>query len=404
MHKFSKKVIFSFLMIVFILMFFELAGYIILKLPVFASKNVRDWRKCYEKSGLYEDVDIDLFYEESKKSSNMDFDFYRYFRPVGKFEGKYISTDEEGFRNTVQHFKDDKGFEKKVIVFLGASTMWGAGTAGDYATIPSQFAEYINKVDPEVNYEVRNYGVGGYHNTQQLILLLEKLGTEQIDFVIFFDWTSEAVMGYRELLDGRNKSYFLQPSVNVGYKPMIKFLTSRGVYKDSINFAISTRDFIGKSNIVKVLLRIRDNMRLRNGLGAGGGEESEELTSIELRQIERIVDHYRKNKKIIESLSEEFKFIPFFIMQPNLFTKEKLSEYEANAPFWENAREVAFHRKLYDSGREAFGDDNFYDISGCMHTEETVYLDDHHMSLRGNKLSAKAIFDQIADKIIRFSR
>lgn len=405
MEKLSRKIIFNILAVIFIFIFFEFGCYIILKLPFFKPKNVRDWRTYYETSGLYENVDKDLFYEEGKMSSRMAFDFYRYFRPEGKFEGKYISTTADGFRNTVQYFKNDKSLPKKTIVFLGASTMWGAGTAGDFATIPSLFAKYINALDPHVNYEVKNYGVGGYHNAQQMILLMEKLETEKIDFVIFFDWTSEAVMGYREMIDSSNKSYFLQPSVNVGYGPMIKFLTDRGVYDGSINFALGFRNFIEKSNIVRAILRIRDNAQLKRKAHADVGKDSGELKDGELRQVERIIKHYRKNKKIIGSFSASFKFTPFFIMQPNLYTKDRLSKYEATSPFWENSQEVAFNKKLYDAARREFGgDDDFYDVSTCMATEATVYLDDHHMSLRGNELCAKAILDKIGDKIIQLSR
>lgn len=400
----NKKIIFVSIIIFLILGFLEISCYILLKLSALETRGRRDWHAYYKNSGLYKDIDIDVFYNEQKIiNSNLSFDFYRYYRPMANFEGRYISTDNEGFRKTAQYFKDKK-LKKKTIIFLGGSTMWGVGAAGDSITITSLFGKYLNEMDPEVNYEVRNYGVGGYQNTQEMILLLEKLGTEDIDFVIFFDWVNEAIMGYRELLDGNNKLNFLQPSVNAGYSGIIKFLSDRGVYDEVIKLSTTLRWISEKSSLFKIVSRLK-NAIASNAKTKRIENNREELTRQEQEQAERIVKLYDKNTKIIESLSKTFNFKAYFIMQPNLFTKEKLSNYEEGSPHWKDVKSVNFQRKVYELAKKEFtARDGFCDISGCMTTDETIYVDDHHTSVKGNDLIAKAILNRIGAEIMRISR
>lgn len=400
----AKKLIFTLTIIILSFVLLEVGCYIILKLSEPGAKNTRDWLNHFKASGLYEGIDINAFYNEQRIiGSNMSFDFYRYYRPMANFKGRYFTTDKDGFRGTELHFKN-KNLKRKVIVFLGGSTMWGTGAAGNNATIPSQFSKCINEMDPDINYEVKNYSIGGYHNAQEMIVLLEKLGTETIDFVIFYDWVNEAIMGYREFLDGNTDRPFLQPSVNVGYDSLIKFLAKRGQYDEIINFGIGLKKFVEKSNIAKVLLKIRNKMESKANKKTIGKNFSE-LDERELKQAERIVSLYRKNKKIIEALSKAFNFTPYFVMQPNLFTKGKLSEYEQNSIYFNDVKSVVFQRKVYELARKEFSSDrNFYDISGCFDTDATFYLDDHHTSIKGNELIAKALLDKIGTEIIRISR
>ena len=79
--------------------------------------------------------------------------------------------------------------------------MWGAGTSYNWETIQSYFSRLINEIYVETNYIVENYGVGGYGNIQELIVLLEKVGFKKIDYVIFFDGVNDSGHGYNELLE-----------------------------------------------------------------------------------------------------------------------------------------------------------------------------------------------------------
>jgi lysophospholipase L1-like esterase len=388
--------------VVLFALFLEAACYLALRLPVLQDVASRNWLKYYRDSGLYEDIDQKLFYNEQRRSNTvMDFDYYLYYRPTGRFSGRYVSTDENGFRTTVQYFKSGN-LRKKVIVFFGASTMWGAGTAGDDATIPSLFAKYINAADPLVNYEVKNYGVGGYQSTQEMLLLMEKLGREQIDYAVFFDWTSDTLMGYREMLDGQRKSGFLQPCVNAGYNPMVKFLVERGVFNTTIKLGLGLRGLLDKSSTLRLVSRLAENFKARFSGKISSGYT---LSAQDNLQAERIVALYKKDKAIIEALAAKFHFQPFFIMHSNIYTKERLSAYEKKSSFWSDTHFVRFQDKVYALARAQFlADKDFSDISRCMDTAETVFVDDHHMTRRGNDLNARALMDKIGKHIIASKR
>lgn len=389
-----KKILLNLVLITLILSFAEGSCYLVLKYLDLRSRDQRNWRRSFKASELFEkDVDINALYNEQKDIySDVEFDFYRFYRPKPDFEGKYMSTDGQGFRNTTQHLKDQK-LKKKVIVFLGGSTMWGGGTASDNNTIASLFSKYFNEKDPNINYEVKNYGVGGYQNTQEIILLLQKLGREQIDYVIFYDWVNEAIMGYWELHDGNNNGDFLQPSISAGISGMVNYLSQKGLYDNTCNLKI----IIKKSNIVKAILLLTNTLRKQKN----PRDKATDLSDKELHQANRIIRLYKKNKKIINAVAGDFNFKPFFIMQPNLFTKKVLSKYEETSPYFEDEKSVNFQREVYALARKEFSnDENFYDISGCMGTNETIFIDDHHTNFKGNKLIAKAILKEIGPEII----
>jgi hypothetical protein len=120
------------------------------------------------------------------------------------------------------------------------------------------------------------------------------------------------------------------------------------------------------------------------------------LETDEITQAERIASLYGKNKKIIESLARSFNFVPVFVLQPNLFTKRNLSQYEKDSQYWKDVKSVAFQRKVYDLFRTAFAEDpRFVDLSDSINTTGTTYLDDHHTSREGNALIARELFTQI---------
>ncbi len=403
--KFKKKVIFSIVALILCLVFLEISAYAIYKLSghTTEAENKRDWKGHYKTSGLYENIDIEKFYQEQKEVwSDVDFDFYRYYRPKDNFKGEYISTDEFGFRETVQHLKPNVK-QTRVVAFFGGSTMWGDGTEYDGSTIPSFFGKYINGKDPKTNYIVKNYGVGGYHNMQEIIVLLEKIGFEQIDFAVFYDWVNESVFGLNEVLDNYTGFPFMQPSVYTGYEGMIKFLQERGLRRGKM-FAVldKVNNVIKKSYIIKTLLNIKN-------LWKPGGKRAEEELEPELdereeKQAERVVSLYEKNKRIITSLSNGFNFTPYFIMQPTLFTKKRHGSFEKDSSHWKAFKSIAFEKKLYQLARAKFGHDNdFFDISSCITTDETIYIDDHHTSGKGNEMIAKSILERIGDRIINAS-
>jgi len=186
----------------------------------------------------------------------------------------------------------------------------------------------------------------------------------------------------------------------MGWVALRGFIRDEGMY----SWAIKLKEVITKSNIVKAILEVKKRRLVRKKVRKE--KELIELPEQALsRQAERVINLYRYNKNIIESLSDEFGFTPYFIMQPNLFTKEKLSLFEKNTSSRMYPGQVKMRKKIYELARREFcGDNNFYDVSNCIDTDETIYFDDHHISIKGNKLIVNAILDRLEAEIIKKSK
>lgn len=329
-----------------------------------------------EKSRLYAPIDMEISVKEQEEIYRKStFNFYRYFQPMANYRGVYNSTDEEGFRRTVQPYAGGNPSCKRIL-FFGGSTMWGVGAITDRDTIPSIFAEKINQFSGGAHYEVENCGVGGYVNAQEMIVLLERLGSTPVDCAIFLDGVNEVHMGWEELMFGENNGRFLRPSIHSGM-PAIMSLIDRTWRFDNPKI-VATWTANGK-------------------MAEAGGD----LGEIELAQARRIVSLYRKNKNIIDALGGGFNFPAYFFLQPDLFTKPNLSPYERRSSYWKRLKFVLFSRAVYDLFRREFaGDDNFFDISTAISTEETIFLDDHHTTRGGNEFIADVIMENIARDII----
>ena len=399
----TRKVIFFTLIVVFLGVFVEFCAFVTLKLLPNTFSGERLWMKQYEDSGLYDGIDLQTFHDEATMVwENVSYDFYRGYRPGSNVTGRYISTDKDGFRKTEQYMKDDPHLPTKVIAFFGGSTMWGAGTPGDNGTIPSHFSRLINQQDQMNNYKVLNFGVGGYQNFQELIILLEHLENIRLDYVIFYDWVNESIMGFRELLDGNNYRLIMQPSVEVTIQAVQNYFYEKGGI--FVSWLKQLRNFSKKISLLKLFRLMKRNLAYQqsvvNSSESGYGKEGA-LGEIERDQIHRIVSLYKKNMKIIETLGERFGYSSFFVLQPSLFTKEGLSEYE-KGPYWKDEKSVNFQLATYEAARKEFGrKNNFFDLSRITMPKQTVYLDDHHMTSMGNAMVAQELLNKLGPSIIR---
>lgn len=329
-------------------------------------------------------VDVEQYQREMRSvydTKNMSFDDFRGYRPAAMFQGRYVSTDVEGFRNTP--LETNGGNARRTILMLGGSTMWGVGTAGDEHTIASALSGIIDQ-EMQWSYAVKNYGVGGYALAQEMIVLLERLGKEPIDYVVFYDGVNEVEHGQRELYwtGTVGRTPFLQPSW-FGRETAV---TSR--YRDGYVFRYFPGFLWLSSQLLERVLafpttgQIYDPQQL----------ERETLDA----EMRRVVSEYARLKGIIDALSVEFDFAPLFFLQPSLATKQNVHVDELELSPWDRS----WAEMVYAETRKQLGGhENFFDISGCIDTDEHIYLDDHHTGMEGNRRIASCIFREIQPRL-----
>ena len=311
----------------------------------------RDWRTAYQTSGLFQDIDIErLELETSQAWDAAVFDPYLGYRAAPNRSGRYISTDAEGFRETVQHLKGGRPVTH--VAFFGGSTMWGSG-ARDAETIPSHFAHLINDLDAENDYVISNFGMGGFSNSQELILFVRQLDFEPIGHAVFFDFVNEIEMAYQDALSGDlEMERFLSPSGAIHRDAIIGYAGRRR----SFRLTWGTARLVAELPLVRLVRRVAGQLgAVPRGLGS----------SVDWpRAAEKVVRIYRRNKDVIDAVGAAWGIETFFILQPSLFTKDSLSPYEAGSPHWLDTAKAEFARLVYEEARREFARDaNFHDLS-----------------------------------------
>ncbi len=383
-----KKYLFYCLMLIFIATSVEIFSFVFVKsLHLDETQNQRDWKQNYRNSGLYYSIDTDRLYQEQQQIyGQVTYDFFKFYKPLGLFHGHYMSTDANGFRSTVQFTKSDAA-SKKTVAFFGGSTLWGAGAAGDENTIPSLFGKHVNALDLSTNYVIQNYGVGGYNNSQVLVLFLETIEKSKPDYAIFFFFIAEAIAGYRDLLENHTNDYFLQPNVGIGYHAMVNFLKNQPSSQGKIiHLSLNIFESLKKLNTIKLLSQLKNRRR--------ASASDPPLSKEEKNQVMRIMDLYEKHKRSIEALAREFQIKPIFVLEPSIYTKKTLSPYERKSPFLNRTKEIIFQEEVLKLAAEKFSkDSNVVDLRDSIQTADTIFLDDHHTEKKGNDIIASKLVE-----------
>ena len=356
--------------------------------------GTRNTKGAMERSGLYKDMDFEKYKFETKTHTlSRIFDPYRSYRVAPNFKGKFVNTDKFGRRYT----KGSLGSPKKdeiIIAVFGGSTSWGIGSESDLHTIPSLLFSELNKNKDSPFYKVFNYGIEGYNQTQEMIYLIESLRSQQFNIVIFYDFVNESLHGYREV--GRRKDQipltFLLPQIPTDGQ-LNKFA---GFEKPLIS---KLKDFIRSLYSYRML----NFLKLKIRLNKEGNTEVRVFSDNQNRsaQVNRVIENYHHNIKIIRAIGKDYNFIPIFILQPTLFTKKKLSDFEKTIDHLKFRDYIEFEKEAYKKSISKLVKNNlvtdFSDIfSGY---SNTIYIDDHHMSSVGNKIAARHMAELVIENL-----
>lgn len=289
----------------------------------------------------------DFAEEVAQASRGLKWYPFAYWR-VGEFAGKSIRVDKDGLRAT-WNAKSLTGRTVRIFVF-GSSTTWGMGARDEY-TIPSALSRELH--DQKLNVEVTNFGQPGYVNTQDLITLIRELQKGNIpDIAVFYDGVNE------------------------------------------INTALQSNE-AGNPQIGPLTLLFKKNMGWPTAKTAG----SEQLWR-------SVVDVYRTNLEMIQTLAEHFHFRTAFFWQPAVYSKNQFVDPEEKIiSSYDKPERAAFLQvnQLIKKSRKLHAMRAFHDISDVfVNRPERYFLDVYHLNEKGNEVIAKAMLPTLL-RMIRAS-
>ena len=275
------------------------------------------------------------------------------------FEGKWFNVKDHK-RRTVN--VDDVAFKNKLYLF-GGSTVY-CSEVPDYLTLASQLAS--NSAN-EASFEVVNMGVNSIIADQQFARLRSDITLNENDIVVFYDGVNDI---YQRIIY-ENQEGFMQgkpknePLLEEGFRLIAKY-----------------------SSIVELLLNIMyDNVKpIPNNLVQDS--------------IDRYIETIRNTEKYVTSQNANF----FHFLQPTLFTKKNLNDYESllirmGSPIVPNQVKAAFDLAYPILSERLLSEENSVSLTDSFdHLETSPYLDAFHVNHIGNQVIAKQIWSTIRHK------
>ena len=298
---------------------------------------------------------------------------------VTNWHGKYINNDAGPrgvWRKTLNPSNCDPRHALSVWTF-GGSTMYGYAVP-DWATIPTYLSGELNAGSQNC-VVVSNFGVEGYVNDQELILLEEQLKAgAHPDIVVFYDGINDSLLAWPN---------YGAPRAHFGFGPI----------KSRVEGSVSGRlDFLQESHAVRLAGAILERTRSWRYFA--------DLISRSQSNVAPVLDNYEANIRIARALSNAYQFKLYCFWQPTLIYGHKplvpfeqhIAELDTSRRSEDSARFLVMRSVYQEAERRAAVDGNFIFLANLFDsTKDPIYVDDAHLGPEGNELAAKAIASHI---------
>tara|TARA_B100000674_G_scaffold490832_1_gene507614 strand:- start:113 stop:1219 length:1107 start_codon:yes stop_codon:yes gene_type:complete len=275
------------------------------------------------------------------------------------YKGKWINV-KNNRRVTINEQKDYLG----TIYLFGGSTVYN-GEVPDNLTIASQLAALGAN---DQSYKVINMGATSVHSTQQLGRLKSEINLKNSDIVIFYDGVNDVLQ--RNIYENSGGFMIGQPKKESFW---IEFLRSKSKYSSILYIVYS---------------RMTKNTR----------ETSSTLIN---NSIDDYINTLIETNKYVKQRGANF----YHFLQPTIFTKNKLNEYEQmliekGEPFVPTFF-VEPYKRSYPLIKSSLNNYNFsYSLTGIFdNLNESPFLDYHHVNHIGNKIISQNIWKRIKTKL-----
>jgi lysophospholipase L1-like esterase len=287
---------------------------------------------------------------------------------------------ENGYRKTVNPAYD--GTDSVINVFtMGASTLFCVEVP-DECTISSYLSQKLHEVYPGKKFRVTNYGISGFVNQQEAILLSKLLTEgERPDVVIFYDGVNDA-------------------RIRVGTKKTIP----HGFYElyNQIFHSIKERlwaNLVWKSNILTLVMK------------ASTDEEMfEKDEKILISRADSVCKQYVRTVDYVHHLSQVYGFSLAFFWQPSLLTTHKTLTTAEKLLFEQNLKQNGSYYSVVQRTIEknvfsnsAFPYRTVFNLNTAVDSLPSLgYFDSVHLTAEGNQAVATSIVTTLqANNIIR---
>ncbi|MBC6426375.1 MAG: SGNH/GDSL hydrolase family protein [Ekhidna sp.] len=361
MNKIIKILSINILILIGLLIFVEFSSMLILNIEI-ATNSLRkvEYGKL-AKLPNYEDHDwAKTYFQEYNSLGGADYQSYYGWRRL-EFHGETINIDSAGIRRTTGTALDEA---KPKVVFLGGSTMWGAGV-NDENTIPLLFHR---KTDGA--YNVINYGETSYTAYQSFIFLQTQIIKGKLrplpDLIISYDGVNNTSL---ERIG--SFTHFREGQIN-------QLLQRQNLEREEYLSMIYTKKLIGK---------VKQKYFPTALLIATPTEEQSMQSAIEL------LDTWLLMKTYLTVLNIDF----YCVLQPNAFVGKPSLDNINN--FYKSlmrysAKEGALGYKYYEyvrllleTERKYFTlKENFIDMTNVLDDIPNLYIDFCHLSPNGNEI------------------
>lgn len=277
---------------------------------------------------------------------------------MGDFAGEYLNI-EDGKRRSFQSELGERS-DAIEIGFFGGSTTFGIAQR-DGHTIPSEVARLAAADGLPV--VVKNYGVSGYTNWQELILFEQVSASGGApDIAVFYDGANElaaqmeGVTGVPSHVGLRDTAALLGEPNNVAAAPAPEY--------NSVTLHDLWETYRDKS-LVRRLLR-----GALNSLTPSADASVNQAFNPTVEQAEAYADVYRRGRGIIEDLSDLYNVQTLFFWQP---------------------------RQLHPVDEAVLDqiDEPTIDISDILEDHQDVFIDGNHHNEEGSKIVAATIWEYL---------
>ena len=289
---------------------------------------------------------------------------YRGFALPEHYQGKYVQTDELGFRNTPGNWKSSL----PKIAYFGGSTMFSTVTNQEN-TIPAILQKRFK------TFTHLNFGVGAYGSSQELITLIEVSRTVQpIRYAVFYDGVNEIVNSIALLQTKSMRSYYnawAPPNLNA-FKHLKFLLETNGEQT-----RVDEKSFFEKADIMYrfpfsfSIIRAKLPITLSKVFGQNGNDDVNKLTLEEIKNLDyknmaqRTAGLYLQNLIDIQIFAKAKELIPVFILQPTIYSTYNRTPEEEQ--IYKNAKQVSLdveyiYKLVYENIRRGSAAEKYNNI------------------------------------------
>lgn len=334
----------------------EYDDYIKLKIDAGVHKNMKnqDVTKLY-----YEYLELDMAWAP-----------YTHFKPRA-YSGTFNTINANGQRKTLNY---NNSLSNPIRIFcFGGSTMYGIGST-DENTIPSILSKLLSKKYPTRNFEVINFGIPGYSRDLESIQLKQELINNNIpDIVIFYDGVNEVLTAFQ------NKRIDFPMNSS---KRIMEFNSSQSYAKKA--------KLLIKSSYTMRMIRFLQKKLLKNRFS--------DTIDLSQKLATKITDNFRSNLYYSGNLSKAYNYVELNFLQPTIFSKNQLSDYEEIMK-----KNEAYMSSFYDVTYKQIANDSiinnnvsYKDISQIFSTTNTTIFSDFcHTAEEGNTIVALEMLNEI---------